>query len=172
MEKTDFIRQADAEDLDAILLIYAQARAYMKQSGNPSQWGDTYPSETLIRQDIKDGQLYVGGTKDVIHFAFVFFLDPEPDYAVIKQGSWINAEPYGTIHRVASDGKIRGVFGKCLEFCKKKNANIRMDTHKENHTMQHVLEKHGFVPCGIVQVRDGGERLAYQFSADLKPESE
>ena len=28
--------------------------------------------------------------------------------------------------------------------------------------MQHILEKHGFQRCGIIYVKDGTERIAYQ----------
>ena len=31
--------------------------------------------------------------------------------------------------------------------------------------MQHVLEKNGFVPCGIIYVEDGSPRIAYQTKA-------
>ena len=37
-------------------------------------------------------------------------------------------------------------------------------SHADNRTMQHLLEKHGFVYCGIVNPPDGGERMAYQLA--------
>lgn len=40
--------------------------------------------------------------------------------------------------------------------------NIRVDTHKDNLVMQHILEKRGFRRCGIIYVKDGTERIAYQ----------
>jgi len=41
-------------------------------------------------------------------------------------------------------------------------ANIRIDTHKDNRIMQHNIEKHGFTYCGIIYLANGDERLAYQ----------
>jgi len=40
--------------------------------------------------------------------------------------------------------------------------NIRIDTHKDNHIMQHNLAKYGFQYCGIIYIASGAERLAYQ----------
>ena len=37
------ITKAKMEDLSLILQIYAYARKFMKQSGNPKQWGDSFP---------------------------------------------------------------------------------------------------------------------------------
>ncbi len=38
------IRKATMNDLPDILAIYAYARKYMKEHGNPDQWRDSYPS--------------------------------------------------------------------------------------------------------------------------------
>ena len=40
--------------------------------------------------------------------------------------------------------------------------NIRIDTHRDNRIMQHLLERHGFRYCGIIYLLSGDERLAYQ----------
>jgi len=32
--------------------------------------------------------------------------------------------------------------------------------------MQHLLEENGFLPCGVIHVRDGTPRLAYHWTAD------
>lgn len=53
------IRPAEPGDLDALLAVYASARAYMCLHGNPSQWGDDYPSPALLEEDIRRGRLYV-----------------------------------------------------------------------------------------------------------------
>ena len=57
---------------------------------------------------------------------FAFLLGPEPNYERID-GAWRNSLPYGTIHRVASDGRVPGFFDRCMEFCKKQTANLRID---------------------------------------------
>ena len=44
------IRPARPEDLQDILSIYAIARTFMAEHGNPTQWGKTYPARELPRQ--------------------------------------------------------------------------------------------------------------------------
>lgn len=159
------IRKARTGDLDALLAVYAAARRYMAQSGNPNQWGDGYPRRTLLEADIQAGWLYVLEEEGSVHGAFAFIIGDDPTYAVIENGRWLNGDAYGTIHRLAGDGTARGLFSRCLTFCQGIIPNIRADTHHDNHTMQHLLEKHGFVRCGIIHVADGGPRIAYQLPA-------
>ncbi len=39
---------------------------------------------------------------------------------------------------------------------------LKLDTHNDNKPMQNLLKKLGFVPCGIITVEDGTERIAFQ----------
>ena len=61
-------RKATKADLPAILAIYARARKLMAANGNPTQWGKTFPRESVIRDDIKCGRCtllvdHLGGTE-------------------------------------------------------------------------------------------------------------
>ena len=159
------IRKARMEDLDDLMAVYAAARRYMTRSGNPTQWGDGYPKRTLLEADIQTGQLYVIKRGGSVCGAFAFPMGDDPTYAVIEEGRWLNEDPYGTIHRLAGDGAEKELFAQCLAFCLGMIPNIRADTHHDNHTMQHLLEKHGFVRCGIIHVGDGSPRIAYQLPA-------
>ena len=157
------IRRAKIEDLGSILEIYAKAREYMRKSGNPTQWGTDKPQKQLLEDDIRKGELFVGENDDgELHFVFAFILGEDPTYAYIENGSWPSDEPYGTIHRIASDGTVSGVVREAVEFGKKTISNIRIDTHENNKTMQHVLDKLGFRRCGIIYIDDGSPRIAYQ----------
>ena len=54
------IRHAATQDLPRMMAIYAFARKFMAEHGNPNQWGPTnWPPEELIRRDICDGSSYV-----------------------------------------------------------------------------------------------------------------
>ena len=53
------IRRAEYKDMARIFQIYDIARHFMAENGNPDQWGDTYPSEKIISDDLKKKQLYV-----------------------------------------------------------------------------------------------------------------
>lgn len=158
------IRKATYEDMNAIKGIYRAARKYMAENGNPTQWGEDYPSEELTGSDIRNGNLYVIEDNDGIHGVFVFILGKEPNYSNIENGEWKNDNPYGTIHRMASDGTTRGVFEKCMAFCKGLSRNLRIDTHAANGTMMYLIEKNGFEKCGTIYVEDGTPRIAYQYT--------
>lgn len=161
------IRLAQPQDLDAIEAVYAAARAYMAASGNPHQWGDSgYPHRDLLAADIEKKQLYAITEKDEIHGVFAFMLGDDPTYGYIEDGSWPNDKPYGTIHRIASDGQIKGMFTRAFDFCRERADEVRIDTHRDNKTMQHVVQKHGFKRCGIIYLENGDPRIAYQFSKE------
>jgi RimJ/RimL family protein N-acetyltransferase len=156
------IRKAEEKDLEKILQLYAAAREQMKRNGNPTQWGDHRPSEAVIRADLEAGNSYVLEEEGILCGVFAFIPGVEPTYQRIEEGKWLNEEPYGTIHRVASDGTKRGVMRECLRYCEAQCSNIRIDTHRDNSIMQHLLKKYGFQLCGIIYVEDGTPRLAYQ----------
>lgn len=160
------IRKATRADLPAIEEIYETARAYMRSTGNPHQWSDYgYPETALLESDINKGQLFVIEEEDAVHGVFAFILGADPTYAYID-GAWPNDRPYGTIHRIASDGQMKGVFSRAFHFALDQIGEVRVDTHHDNKTMQHVVEKHGFRRCGVIYLESGDPRIAYQFSKE------
>ena len=161
------IRLAETKDLDAVEQVYAAARAYMAASGNPHQWGDSgYPHRDLLEEDIEKMRLYVIEENGAVHAVFAFMLGDDPTYAYIEDGQWPNSKPYGTVHRIASDGQIKGMFTRAFDFCRSKIDEVRIDTHHDNKTMQHVVAKHGFKRCGIIFLENGAPRIAYQYSKE------
>ena len=157
------IRKAKSNDLPEILAIYEHARAFMAETGNPTQWTGGYPSLALLQSDIDCGALYVIEDDGMLHGVFAFFPDGDPLYDALS-ASWLNARPYGAIHRVASKGTKKGVLGACVDFCLSVCDNLKIDTHKDNRVMQSALEKQGFVSCGVADIPDIGERILYQRS--------
>jgi len=157
-----FIRKAEKSDLPGVLHVYACARKFMAETGNGTQWGDTYPPSALLEEDIEKGRLYVTEEDGDIHGAFVFFIGDEPAYAKIERGAWLSDGTYGVIHRVAGDGCLHGILRGILAFCEEKTSHLRIDTHENNKVMRHLLEKNGFRFCGIIYVEDGTQRIAYE----------
>lgn len=157
------IRPAGLEDLPLVMEIYEYARAFMRANGNVTQWVNGYPSEELIRREIQDGHSFVctDGDGEIVG-TFCFILGDDPTYQQIYDGAWLNDEPYGVIHRMGTNGKRKGIAEACLDWSFQHSDNIRVDTHRDNLVMQHILEKNGFKRCGIIYVRDGTERIAYQ----------
>lgn len=163
IKRENRIRLAEYEDLDAIFKIYETAREYMRNNGNPTQWGKTYPSLEVIQNDIREKHLYVYVEEGKIHGVFAFIPGEDVTYRYIEDGAWKNQEPYGTIHRLAGDGEVRGIFASCMEFCKGRMGNLRVDTHRDNKTMRYLLQKNGFEECGIIYLADKSSRIAYQY---------
>lgn len=154
------VRAANLKDLPRILDIYAIARAFMRASGNPTQWPDHYPSADLLEEDMAAGHLFAITDGDAIHGVFAFILGDDPTYTIIEQGSWRSNTPYGTIHRIASDG-TGGILRSALDFAAGQSNHLRIDTHADNHPMQHLVEKYGFSHRGIIYTDNGSPRLAY-----------
>ncbi len=156
------IRKAVLEDLPRMEEIFAYAREQMKKNGNPTQWGENRPTRESICNNIKKGYSHLLIEEGQIYGTFVFFIGRDETYDVIEDGAWINEEPYGVIHQVASDGTRGGILRSIVEYCESQIHNLRIDTHRDNHIMQHLLEKNGFEYCGIIYTDDGTKRLAYQ----------
>ncbi len=161
------IRKATLQDLDRIMEIYAHARKFMAQHGNPRQWGATnWPPEALIRQDITEENSYVclNDANQVIGtFFFVLGADIEPTYRQITEGHWLDESPYGVVHRIAADGSEKGVGLYCLNWAWEQCGHLRIDTHGDNTVMQNLVRKAGFVHCGTIYVEeDNDPRLAFE----------
>jgi hypothetical protein len=154
------IRNATKEDLPRIEEIYAYARRFMEQTGNPNQWGKTTPQSSLLVDDIEKELLFVLTEENIIHGVFYFFIGPDPTYGEIEDGCWRSDTPYGTIHRIAGDGS-GGILRTAVAFAKTKTDYIRIDTHANNTVMHNALANLGFRRCGIIFVEDGSERIAY-----------
>lgn len=159
----NMIRNAKIQELPAILKVYEIARKFMADNGNASQWGNTFPPADLLEEDIKNKQLYVYINEEQIHGVFAFILGDDPTYSHIENGSWISDTGYGTIHRVASDGAIKGILSKCLDYCKRQSSHLRIDTHENNEIMKHLIQKNGFVKCGTIYAENGSPRIAFEY---------
>lgn len=155
------IRKSTPEDIDRIGEIFSAARKYMAENGNPTQWGDDRPSLDLVRDDIAKGNSYVVTDRGKVVGTFAYVPGIEETYLEID-GAWIDDTPYGTIHRIASDGSAKGVFDAALRFAQNQGRDVRIDTHKDNSTMLHLIRKSGFTECGIIIVDDGTPRIAFQ----------
>lgn len=156
------IRRSQPEDLPALFEMYAQARAFMAAHGNPNQWGTTNPPDALIEQDVRDGHSYVCEHEGSIAAVFFFNNGPDATYQTIENGGWLNDAPYGVVHRITSNGTVRGAASFCLDWALEQCGNIRIDTHEDNLVMQNLLKKNGFSFCGTIHIEDGTSRLAYQ----------
>lgn len=159
------VRTATHQDIPELMEIFRKARGIMRSSGNLHQWNESYPSEEIIKNDIDSGNSIVLCCDGRIIATMAFIPGPDPTYARIYEGEWPNELPYHVIHRIAVNAPGQGVAVKLLDwaFCKigKGPAAIRIDTHKDNVIMQHILKKYGFTYCGIIHLANGDPRDAY-----------
>ena len=142
-------RHATMRDLPQMQKIYARARALMAANGNPTQWGNEFPRESMIEDDIANQRtmLLVDTCNGHERILAQFALCPgeDPTYAKID-GAWLDNDAYVTIHRIAASGLVR-------------------HAARNNKAMQHVLESSGFARCGLIQLLDrpvDTTRIAYQ----------
>lgn len=156
------IRTAAEADLDEVLAIYAHARRFMAENGNAAQWGNTYPPMERVRQDIAEGKCHVCVEGGRILGVFYYAREEDPTYRDIREGKWLNDEPYAVVHRIASAEGNRGVAAFCLGWACEQAGNIRIDTHDDNKPMQGLLKKSGFQYCGRITLADGSPRIAFQ----------
>ena len=156
------ILNAQMQDLEEILVIYENARKFMRENGNPNQWKYVHPPKESLIENIKEQKLYVLKNDGIIDGVFFFDKGPDPTYDYIE-GAWLNDRPYSVIHRIASAGRVKGVLKTCVEWCLERCGNIKIDTHTDNKVMQHCLEKLGFSHCGTIYVPSYGPMRAYQY---------
>jgi len=153
------IRLSSPFDSSQILDIYAKARSFMAEQGNPTQWAKGAPNEESLKKDLTNKASYVVEDGGQIVGTFALYHN-DLNYEHID-GKWINEEPYVVLHRMASIEKGVGSF--ILKKICSQYPNVRIDTHQDNIPMKNLLKKMGFVYCGIIPLldKDNSLREAY-----------
>lgn len=164
MEENLEIRKTRKEDIPQLKQIFATARQFMASNGNPDQWAPTYPSDEQLLNDINNGDSFVviSDSRQIVA-TFVLHAGIDHTYNTIYEGQWLNDAPYATIHRIASNGEVKGIFRLALQFALNRYDNIRIDTHHDNIVMRNAIMQNGFSYCGIIHCWNGDERMAYQY---------
>lgn len=159
------IRKAVSEDIPRILEIFSFAKEKMREEGNPDQWGASYPALSDIADDISRGELFLIEEEGTVHAVFMASGRKDPVYEKNKH-LWPDEE-YHVIHRVASDGKIKGVLSRAVDFVIDQAVSIRMDTYKDNKVMQKALVRNGFSYQGTYY--DGGMQFLAYYRKGRRP---
>lgn len=163
------------EDLPRMMELFADARVYMAENGNPNQWKTSWPPQELIVSDIGAGKSYVcvetefkpdnrsDNKQEKVLGTFFFSDEPDPTYSVIYDGKWLeDTRQYGVVHRITTDRNTRGVGSFIINWAFEKHQNLRIDTHEQNIPMRSMLEKNGFTACGTIILANGEPRIAFQ----------
>ena len=168
-------RQSQTEDLDQIVRIAEDAKAFLRANG-VSQWQrGSYPDRALFASDIENGIGYVMADGGRVCAVCAVTFGDEPSYRHLVKGAWLTGDEaaYATIHRsaVASECRGQGVAGRlfasvCDLAAGRGVGSVRVDTHPDNTAMRSALEKAGFVPCGeliLDRCEEAGDpRIGYE----------
>ncbi|EHL98809.1 acetyltransferase, GNAT family [Lentilactobacillus parafarraginis F0439] len=156
-----YIRKAVNDDLDKTCAIISQAKQLLKADGSP-QWQDGHPNSRMIQDDISSHVMWVLIVDGQIVGNAALILSPEPTYARIEGGEWVDtSNDYYTIRRIALSSQFRG--RRLTDFfmsdlismgIRAGVFNFRLDTHQLNKRAQHIAKKNGFVRRGIIHVQD------------------
>ena len=155
------IRKTKLSELDEVMEVYAYARRFMAEHGNPNQWSNTKPTREQVEDDIRQGRHYVCEEDGRIAAVFFFNIGNDPTYDIIYNGAWLNDKDYGVVHRIAASGITKGAGSFCINWAFAQCGNLKIDTHEDNVVMQNMLKKNGFSYCGIIHLENGEERLAF-----------
>ena len=156
------MRRTRPEDIDAVMALYDVGRERMRATGNTEQWTNGYPHRHMIEEDVKLGRSFVYEEDGVLHAVFALIWGEDPTYAEIDGGWLSDKTPYGTVHRIATDGQLPSLGSYCLNWCLEQCGSIRIDTHEDNVLMRRTLEKLDFAYCGTILCDEGTPRCAYQ----------
>ena len=169
------IRTTTPTDVPAVMEIIEEARRTIAALGI-DQWQNGSPNEAMIGGDVEKGQGRVVEIGGAVVGTFAVIDDGEPAYAVIEDGGWLTPDrdttgewTYIAIHRVAISVSHRGsgistaMIRHAEETARSMGRrSLRIDTHEGNVVMRRMLERHGFVKCGIIHLENGDPRVAYE----------
>ncbi len=158
------IDKVEMGEINKVNSIYKIAREYMKETNNPTQWGDDYPPLSLIKEDILSNRLY--GVRDENNSLIAVFVLSNKEKAYDECDFWHSNSPFIVLHRVASNGIVKGIAKNIFKYALTKSNYLRIDTHKNNKTMQNALISFGFKECGIVYYERNNkkeERIAFDY---------
>ena len=162
-------RKARLADIPAMAGLYDLARAGLRERG-VDQWQDGTPNADSAREDIESGAGWVLEEDGVVLATAAVYVGHEPTYDLIWDGTWRGTgERYGIIHRLAVSPEARrhGAASALMDLGARLTREaglsvLRCDTHRDNLPMRWTLERNGFVLRGVIRLRSGALRVAYE----------
>lgn len=159
------LEPAQPEDIELCCKIICSGREFQREQGF-IQWTNDYPGYSDILDDIQRNTGYLFKLDgDTAGYLCVDFAGDSAYNRI--EGTWQTEKPYAVIHRMAlspdyrNKGLASEVFTLAEQLCIQKGIMyIRIDTDFPNKRMQHILEKHDYMRCGVVHHR-GCPRIAY-----------
>ncbi|MDP4108992.1 MAG: GNAT family N-acetyltransferase [Bacillota bacterium] len=152
-------RKAAQNDLKNIMQVYEAAVKRMDELGI-HQWDEVYPSESIVKADIRNKELYIGFSGNSI--VSVFTLNPMHNKEY-ETGDWqYDNVRYSVIHRLCVNPACqnKGVGTQTMKYIEDtfRNENIeavRLDAFSQNPAALRLYEKLGYKKVGEVLFRKG-----------------
>jgi ribosomal protein S18 acetylase RimI-like enzyme len=162
------IRPAAAEELKELFKTIQAARWSMASRGI-DQWDEIYPTEAILQEDLRKGELHVVAVEDRIAGMIVLNEAQSPEYAAV---SWKHAAPALVVHRLTIDPQHQrqGLATRLMEFAGRTATlqgynTIRLDAFTGNPGATALYERLGYRRAGTVQLRKG---LFYCYEKQMK----
>ncbi|MEN2366845.1 GNAT family N-acetyltransferase [Levilactobacillus brevis] len=154
-----YLHKAKIEELDLVCDIIEDGKQQLADAGI-DQWQDNYPNRDVIKDDIANGRAVIYNSDDHETLGVAAIVQaPDHSYDTL-QGEWLKqTDKYVTVHRVAifshhqGQGYASKLFQDLFSYIGEhhpESESIRIDTHKDNKKMQHLIEKFGFQKVGEI----------------------
>ena len=146
-------------NLPELLVLYRAATKQMDEQGIP-QWDEIYPSESILREDIEQEQMYVGKKGGRIAVAFALEQCKAGDY---EEAEWIYEEPsFVVLHRLCVHPEFQGqgLAKAAMDYLEQEVLSrginiIRLDAFPQNPTAIKLYESRGYIKAGEITYRKG-----------------
>jgi Sortase and related acyltransferases len=166
-----YLRQANIDDLPRIIEIIDSAKKTLRERG-VDQWQSGYPDNEILKQDIEEDISYVLILNGEVVGAAALQQGYDQNYQNMTSGTWDSESDvtYSVIHRIAIEADHQGehlsaaLIQQLLTMSHYLGyQDVRIDTHPDNHVMQHIILSNGFEEKGTITMdEDHGVRKAYQ----------
>lgn len=161
-------RLAKEVDREKIEKIYEDGSLKLKSLGINQWQGNEKPNLNNFSNLNENKIIYVLEDKEII-VSTVIIYDKDDDYENNLVGTWNSPKPYVALHRIATlnGARKKGYGRKIIEFAEsyaRENnfKSVRIDTHRENKSMQNLLSSMEYNFVGLVFLDGKRERFAYE----------
>lgn len=151
------VRKAKTNDLDDIMMVYKSCVKGMIDLGI-DQWDESYPNKTIISDDIKEQNYYVGIDNNEIIAGIKIDNQQDPTYLTIEWEDKSNA--FMVVHRLCSKTNVwnKGIGKKMMLFAEKLaidngKKSIRLDTYVNNPKAMEFYERLGYKKLGFINLK-------------------
>lgn len=166
------LRLAEFSDKKAIEKIYDDGSKSLHAMG-VDQWQGSYkPNLSNMQELLNKEELFV--LEDKVPVATAILQTYDSDYEDIR-GEYLYGKKYLSIHRFAvagnhrNKGYARKLLNKIEDLAVEMGLNVlRIDTHKDNYKMQHILRSCGFRFAGVIYFKGKLPRDSFEKPLRIK----